>query len=100
MNAYVLIENLLVAALALASVWFALRALMPGTVRRARTALALRLDRAEHSRWARALARRVATQDEPAGCATGCGSACKSCAIGAAQKSGTFARQLQGQRPT
>lgn len=79
MSIYVVIENAVVVLVAIVSLYFALRALMPSTLSRAQSMLAEWLDRPQRSQWARALSRRLSTKATVSGCAVGCGSACNGC---------------------
>jgi hypothetical protein len=74
MNLPLWLQYLVVGAVVLAALWIFLKKQLPGTLRRARLALALPLARDGRPAWMRALARRIA----PPGAVAG-GSACGGC---------------------
>lgn len=89
MSFYTIFENAVVVLVAIVSLYFVLRALVPGTMSRAVSSLAAWLDRPQRPRWVRALAQRFST-GAVSGCAVGCGSACNGCGTAKAQKPVTW----------
>lgn len=78
MDTGLLIQYLIIAVAVLVSAWVVLKKQFPGTVRKARVALALPLLREGRPGWLRALGRWIAPEPRGAGGADGCGG-CSSC---------------------
>ncbi|AOA72220.1 DUF6587 family protein [Stenotrophomonas rhizophila] len=73
MSTGLLLQYIVVALIVLISAWVVLKKQFPGTVRKARGALALGLIKPQRATWLQALGRRIAPP------ATGGGSACGGC---------------------
>lgn len=73
MSTGLLLQYIVVALIVLISAWVVLKKQFPGTVRKARGAIALGLIRPERANWLQALGRKIAPP------ATGGGSACGGC---------------------
>ncbi|GAB3048832.1 DUF6587 family protein [Stenotrophomonas tumulicola] len=76
MDAGLLLQYLVVALAVLASAWVVLKKQFPGTVRKARGVVALRLLRPGRAGWLQAMGRRIAP---PAGGSGGACGGCDSC---------------------
>ena len=76
MGTGLLLQYIVVALIVLLSAWVVLKKQFPGTVRRARGAIALGLVRPERATWLQALGRRIAP---PATGASGACGGCDSC---------------------
>ncbi|WP_426805643.1 DUF6587 family protein [Stenotrophomonas sp. SrG] len=73
MSTGLLLQYIVVALIVLVSAWVVLKKQFPGTVRKARGAIALGLIKPQRATWLQALGRRIAPP------ATGGGSACGGC---------------------
>jgi len=73
MSTGLLLQYIIVALIVLISAWVVLKKQFPGTVRKARGAIALGLIKPERASWLQALGRRIAPP------ATGGGGACGGC---------------------
>lgn len=73
MSTGLLLQYIVVALIVLISAWVVLKKQFPGTVRKARGAIALGLIKPQRATWLQALGRRIAPP------ATGGGSACGGC---------------------
>ncbi|KAF1017291.1 MAG: hypothetical protein GAK31_00553 [Stenotrophomonas maltophilia] len=73
MDRGMLLQYVLIALAVLASAWVVLKKQFPGTLRKARTAVALPLVRPQRAPWLQALGRRIAPP------VTGAGGACGGC---------------------
>lgn len=73
MSTGLLLQYIVVALIVLISAWVVLKKQFPGTVRKARGALALGLIKPQRATWLQALGRRIAPP------ATGSGGACGGC---------------------
>ncbi len=84
MSAYVAIESIVVAVLALASLFYVLKAFIPGPLNNIRMHAAGWLSRTAH-RGSRLnlLATRMRVDGASGGCASGCESGCNGCGIAA-----------------
>jgi hypothetical protein len=76
MTTGLLLQYIVVALIVLASAWVVLKKQFPGTVRKARGAIALGLVRPQRATWLQALGRRIAPPVSGAGGACG---GCDSC---------------------
>ncbi len=76
MDAGLLLQYIVIALAVLASAWVVLKKQFPGTLRRARGALALALLKPQRAAWLQALGRRVAPPASSGGGACG---GCDSC---------------------
>lgn len=74
MDSGLLIQYVLVALAVLVSLWVVIKKQFPGTLRRARGVIALRLLRDGASGWRQALGRRIAPPASSAGACGGCDS--------------------------
>lgn len=83
MNAWTLIETLLLALLFFASLLVVWRVVLPGSLRRARTDLALSLLTPARPAWIKRLGRRIAPRPRPG--AGGQGPGCGGCGGGSAK---------------
>lgn len=81
MNVYAAIESIVVAVVALVSVFYVLKAFIPGPVQNARVRIADWLSRTAHGGWRNLLAARLRVDGPSGGCATGCGDGCNGCSI-------------------
>jgi hypothetical protein len=83
MNIYAAIESVVVAVMALVSVFYVLKLVVPGPMQSIRRRVADRLGRlAGHNRSLRSLADRLRVDGSSGGCATGCESGgCNGCHV-------------------
>ena len=84
MNVYAAIELIVVALLALVSVFYVAKAFIPGPVQKVSVRLADWLGRtAHHGSRLNVLAARLRIDGPSSGCSTDCGSGCNGCSIAA-----------------
>ena len=82
MSTYAAIETIVVAVIALVSLFHVLRIFFPGPVQIVRMRVADRLSRmASHGSRLSSLAEKLRADDSSRGCATGCGSGCNGCSV-------------------
>jgi hypothetical protein len=82
MSIYTAIESIVVAVLALVSVFYVLKLIVPGPMQSIRNRLADRLSRmAGHSSALSSLAAQLRVEDPSRDCATGCSSGCDGCSV-------------------
>ena len=87
MSAYAAIESIVVAMLALVSVFYVLKAFAPGPLRNMRVRVADWLSRRAHGSPLNVLAAKLRAGGPSSGCATGCESGCNGCGIAARARS-------------
>jgi hypothetical protein len=87
MSAYAAIESIVVAMLALASVFYVLKAFAPGLLRKLRLRIADWMSRPAHESPLNVLAARLRADGPSSGCATGCESGCNGCGIASRARS-------------
>lgn len=74
METGLVVQYLVIALAVLVSAWVVMKKQFPGTVRRVRGALALRLVQRQRAGWLQALGRRIAPPASSAGACGGCDS--------------------------
>lgn len=82
MSTYAAIESIVVAVIAMVSVFYVLKLIVPGPMQIVRMRVADRLSRmANHGGRLSSLAASLRVEGPSRGCATGCGSGCNGCGI-------------------
>ena len=82
MSTYAAIESIVVAVIALVSVFYVLKVFFPGPVQITRMRVADRLSRmASNGSRLSSLAENLRVDGTSRGCATGCGSGCNGCSV-------------------
>lgn len=87
MSVYAAVESIVVAMLALVSVYYVLKVFAPGLLRNLRVRIADWLSRPAHRSPLNVLATRLRADGPSSGCATGCESGCNGCGIAARSRS-------------